>query len=122
TGREFLSLTIDGAWLGDVGVAEITDDRVLVDGRLPTRRGAKCLELRGKDDPLRRRRVVEWFDAEPVSRQNQAAGLSIPQRESEHANRTFDRSLDAPQCTSFEQNLGIGLAAHRAAGSLQLAA
>ena len=78
TGREFLSLTIDGAWLGDVGVAEITDDRVLVDGRLPIGCGAKCLELRGKDDPLRRRREIERLDAEPVARQRQAACPAVP--------------------------------------------
>jgi hypothetical protein len=44
-GREFLSFAIDGARLGNVGVPQIANNRVRIDGRLPIGCSAKCLEL-----------------------------------------------------------------------------
>src|SRR5439155_22580561 len=77
-GSELLRFTIDGTPLGNIGVAEIADDGIPVEGRLPAGRGAKCLELRGKDDPLRRRCEIERLDAEPVARQCPAACPAVP--------------------------------------------
>ena len=95
-GGEFLRFPVDGPRLGDVGVPEIADDCIFIDGRVPTGRGPKRLELGGKNDPLRRRRIVERLDAEAVARQHQAARLAVPQRERKHADRALDRGLDAP--------------------------
>src|SRR5260221_700268 len=44
-GREFSSFTIDSARLRDICMAQITDDSIIVDGRLPPGRATKCLEL-----------------------------------------------------------------------------
>ena len=122
TGSKLLRLAIDGARLRDITVAQVADDRIVVDRRSPRGGGAKRLELRRKQNPLRRRRVVERLDAEAVACQHQASRLAVPQREGKHADRALDRGFDAPQRAGFKQHFGIGIAAHRTAGRLQLAA
>ena len=53
-GGEFFGFAIDRARLRDIGMAQIADDRIVVDRRLPAGRRTKRLELRGEEDPLRR--------------------------------------------------------------------
>src|SRR5262249_3824328 len=119
--RELRGLAIDGARLRHIGMAQITDHGILIDSRLPSGHRAKRLELRGEQDAPRRGSIIERLDAQTVARQHQASRLAVPQREGKHADRPLDCGLHTPQRAGFEQNFGIGVAAHRTPGGLQLA-
>ncbi len=67
--------------------------------------------------------VVERFFAGPIAGQAQRLLAVVPDRQREHAHRSFERRGQPPGFDRCEQHLGIGMAAKRGAAAfvLQLA-
>src|SRR5262249_35402066 len=61
------------------------------------------------------------LDTEPVAREHERARLAVPEPECKHPDGAFDCGLHSPESAGLEQHLGVRIAAHEAAGRLELA-
>ena len=70
--------------------------------------GQQCGQRRSEAKTARPFRVIERLDAEPVARQNDAAGVALPYREREHAVKAFDAAR-SPFRIGFEDDFSVAL-------------
>src|SRR5690606_29398702 len=97
----------DGLVVGDVTEAEIVLHRRWIDRSIKSRMFLQRLEFRAKNNLTTSEYcIVERLDAEPVPRQEQRFGTTVPQRECEHSVETIEAAL-APLLPGMHDYLGI---------------
>ena len=83
-------------------------ERDRIDRSVNVTRGQQSRQCRRKAQTPGRLGVIERLDAEPVAREHDAAGLALPDRESEHAVEALDAAR-APFRIGFEDDFGVAL-------------
>ena len=97
---------------------QIRVDRLVVEGRCDQPGSQEGLELRGEQQQVAGARVVQRFDAEPVTGDYGATGAAVPDGQAEHAAK-MDRKRCPVLLVQMGQNLGVAPAAKRVAGLLE---
>ncbi len=96
--------------LGQPVVEHRCHQRAWFDPQLRTGRGHQCLQLRGEDQAVATRQVVQRLDAERVPGQDEFTGPRIGQGEGEHAAELAER-VRSPAPPRLKHDLGVGLGA-----------
>ena len=93
-------------WRWHIAKAQETCDRSRVDGKSKAA-GRKAFQLRGKTEAIRRLRVEQWLDTEPIAHEMQRARGAIPQRDGEHAVKIGQRALNTATRDQFNDDLRV---------------
>src|SRR5262249_5799183 len=83
----------EAQWIRHIAGLEIEGRGAWVHDGDDPRAPKQGLELGAEDEPSRRVGVVEWLDAEAVTRQQQGPTTSVPHGKGEHAAQTLDTAL-----------------------------
>ena len=121
-GFELGDVLIDARRRRHIAGAEISAERLTVDGGGKLGQRGERLQLRGEHDASVGVAPIERLDAEPVAPKGDCARGFVEHREGEHADQALDRRAHAPSGEALHQHLGVGVAPEDVTLLLQLGA